>query len=491
MNKLKIYSLLTFVLGSLAISCSDSDDGPSFNDKIVFDNKSVNEPLAFAMPGFENKLKISTLISSDDQLVQSPSFIFGAQPDGAGLMKDPAGAGYIMINNHEIHRAVSRVYLDETLKPVKGEYILDFEGGQWRTCSATLAVPEEHGFGPIFLTAGESGEESMIHAIDPVAAADKKNKTRVKPALGKASMENAVPLTKNAYPGKTVIMIGEDQSFGSSHQSAGQFLLYVSNTVGDLENGKLYALKRTNDDVIETNIKMNDVVDVVFVEIPNAKNLKGSEINTRNIGLKALRFSRVEDLDYRKGSASNNRELYFTATGQSANGTDPTPNYTMWGRVYKLVLDAADPLKGKLSLAIEGDSQPGVGIINPDNLCVTENFVYTQEDGDSFYPASKHDSYIWQYNIATKENKPWINMNHKRDDASFSAKYNTVNEKRFGSWEWGAMYDISDIVGVPDTFLANIHPHTWQSDKYLNVDGSGLSTNKEGGQVIIIRGVDK
>jgi hypothetical protein len=483
-------TLVSVAVLALVMSCSE-DDGPSFNEKIEFIDRSVNPSLVFAMPGFESKLNIYTLISSDDQLVQSPNFVFGAQPDGAGLMKDPAGNGYIMINNHEIHRAVSRVYLDETFKPVKGEYILDFEGGQWRTCSATLALPEEHGFGPVFLTAGESGEESMVHAIDPVAPADRKNKNRVKPALGKASMENAVPLHKDAYPGKTVIMIGEDQSFGSSHQSAGQFILYVSNTVGDLDNGKLYALKRTNDDVVETNIKAGDNVDVQFVEIPNAKNLKGSEINVKNIELKAIRFSRVEDLDYRKGSPENSREIYFTATGQSSDGINPTPGYTMWGRVYKLVLDANDPLKGKLSLAVDGDPTPGTGIINPDNLCVTENFVYIQEDGDSFYPAAKHDSYIWQYNIATKENKPWLNMNHRRDDAAFNVKYNVNNEKRFGSWEFGAMYDISDIIGVPETFLVNIHPHTWQDNKYLNVEGSGLSTNKEGGQVVMIRGVEK
>lgn len=489
-SKFYLTSLIALSVG-LIFSCSSSDNGPTFNDKIVFDNKSVNEVLAFAMPGFESKIKISSLISSDDQLAQSPSFVFGAQPDGAGLMKDPAGSGYIMINNHEIHRAVSRVYLDESFRPVKGEYILDFEGGQWRTCSATLATPNEHGFGPVFLTAGESGEESLVHAIDPVAAADKKNKNRVKPALGKASMENAVPLPKDAYPGKTVIMIGEDQSFGSTHQSAGQFVLYVSDVVGDLDNGKLYSLKRTNDDVVETNIKLNEEVDVAFVEIPNAKNLKGSEINTKNIELKALRFSRVEDLDYRRGSAANNRELYFTATGQSSNGIDPVANYTMWGRVYKLVLDAGNPLKGKLSLVVEGDSNPGAGIINPDNLCVTENYVYIQEDGDSYYPAAKHDSYIWQYNIKTKQNTPWVNMNHKRDNATFNAKYNAGNEKRFGSWEWGAMYDISDVIGVPNTFLANIHPHTWTDNKYLNVEGSGLSTNKEGGQVIIIRDVEK
>jgi hypothetical protein len=488
--KSKFYSYLSVAaLIALSVSCNNGDDGPTFNDKIVFENKSVNPALVYAMSGFESKLNIYTLVSSDDQLAQSPNFVYGAQPDGAGLMKDPNGSGYIMINNHEIQWSVSRVYLDETLKPVKGEYIVDYEGGQGRLCSATLATPEIHGFGPLFLTAGETSEESLVQAIDPLAPADKKNKTRVKPALGRANMENAVPLPKDTYPGKTVIMIGEDQSFTASHQSAGQLIMYIS-TVGDLDNGKLYALKRTNDDVVETNITTQEV-DVQFVEIPNAKNLKGSEINARNIELKAIRFSRVEDVDYRKGSAANAREIYFTATGQATGGTTPVTGYTMWGRVYHLTLDATDPLKGKLALAVEGDTQAGNGIINPDNLCVTENFVYIQEDGDSFYPAAKHDSYIWQYNMATKENKPWLNMNHKRNDATFNAKYNPANVTTVGSWEFGAMYDISDIIGVEQTFLVNIHPHTWTDNKFLNVDGSGLSTNKEGGQTVIIRGVEK
>ncbi|MCU0389101.1 MAG: hypothetical protein MUE71_10895, partial [Chitinophagaceae bacterium] len=98
------------------------------------------------------------LIGSDDVLAESPSFVYGAQPDGQAFMKNPNGSGYMLITNHEITRAVSRVYLDNNLKPTKGEYIVDAEGGQWRLCSATLATPEEHGFGPLFLTAGESGE---------------------------------------------------------------------------------------------------------------------------------------------------------------------------------------------------------------------------------------------------------------------------------------------------------------------------------------------
>jgi hypothetical protein len=82
-------------------------------------------------------------------------------------------------------------------------------------------------------------------------------------------------------------------------------------------------------------------------------------------------------------------------------------------------------------------------------------------------------------------------MNHKRTDAAWNTAYNQTNELRFGSWEYGAMEDISDVIGVPNTFIVNIHPHTWQKDAFLNADGSGLNTNKEGGQTIIIRNVQR
>lgn len=457
---------------------------PAVNENIKFENYSVNPSLVKTLPGFEN-LQITTLISSDDKLAGSPDFIFGAQPDGAALMKDPGGDGYVLINNHEIHRAVSRVYLDKTLKPTKGEYIVDGDGGIWRLCSATLATQQEHGFGPVFLTAGESGAESMVHAINPIGVADKKNKNRVLPALGKASMENAVPLPKEAFPGKTVVIIGEDDSDG-------QLLAYVSNTVGDLENGKLYFLRTKNGDPVETNLAVGQTYDVEFVEVDNAKTSTGAQIAQQSKDKKAIQFARVEDVDYRKGGNGRGREIYFTATGVSqADKKTPVTGKTMWGRIYKLVLDASNPLTGKLTPVIDGGIDPGNSIVNPDNICVTDDFVYIQEDGDSFYLDTRHDGRIWQWGISNAQIKPMIEMNHRRDDAAFNAKYNSVKSNNLSSWEYGAMYDISDIIGVPNTFAVNIHPHTWQDDKYLNSDGSGVSGNKEGGQVVIVRGVQK
>jgi secreted PhoX family phosphatase len=482
------------VLSLAVFSCQNDDDkSKEPNATIDFNNISKEPALVVAKEGFEN-LKISSMISSTDVLSGSPSFFYGAQPDGAGFMKDPNSDGYMMITNHEIMQSVSRVYFDKTLKPIKGEYIVDGIGGMTRLCSATLATPAIHGFGPMFLTAGESNEESMVHGITPFSlSSEKSRKDRVLPALGKASMENAVPLTKEAYAGKTVILIGEDQSYATSHASAGQVIMYLSNTVGDLTNGKLYALKRNDGNQVETSMNVGTSFDVSFVEIPNAKNITGAEINTAVNNLGAIRFSRVEDVDYRKGSAKNNREIYFTATGQSPDKSNSVSGFTMWGRVYKLNLDDKNPLVGKLELVVEGDSTPGTGIINPDNLCVTENYVYIQEDGDSFYTAAKHDSYIWQYNIATKTNKPWLTMNHKREDATWNTTYNTAGgTMKLGSWEYGAMEDISDVIGVPNTFILNVHPHTWQKDAFKNPDGSGLyMTKTEGGQTVILRNVQK
>lgn len=476
------------------LGCNDDNNNDQetnpVNENIKIENFSQEPAFVFGMTGFEN-LKITTLISSSDVLAGSPNFVFAGQPDGMGIMKDPNSDGYLMITNHEITQSVSRVYLDKTFKPVKGEYILNGIGGMTRLCSATLATPETHGFSA-FLTAGESGEESMVHAINPLAPASQAaDKTRVKPALGKASMENAVPLPKDISGGKTYIMIGEDQSYSSSHQSAGQLIMYVSNTQGDLENGKLYALKRTNNNYTETDMVKGSSYDVEFVEITNAKNSTGAQINQKNIDNNAIRFSRVEDVDYRKG-AGKGREIYFTATGESSDGVTPKPGLTMWGRVYKLVLNESNMLTGKLEVAAEGDSNPGHNLINPDNLCVTENFVYIQEDGDSYYPAATHDSYIWQLNIATKQYKPWLNMKHNRLDSAWQTAYNqSGNLQKFGSWEFGAMVDISDIIGVPNTFAVNIHSHTWQKDKFMNADGAGVNTNKEGGQIVIIRNVEK
>lgn len=482
---------LTLAATMFVTSCKNDDDQLENGNlqEIAIKDYSVNPSLVKTLTGFDG-VKITTLISSDDRLEGSPEFVYGAQPDGAGLMKDPNSDGFLMITNHEILQAVSRVYLDKNLKPKKGEYIVNGAGGMWRLCSATLATPQEHGFGPVFLTAGESGVESMIHAIDPLGSiGDRSRNDRTLPALGKCSAENAVPLPKNAYPSKTVIFIGEDES--NPANSMGQVNLYLGQTPGDLNNGELYMLRRSDLNVTETDMEVGKSYDIEFVKYKDVKSSTGAQLVAQTIEQKAIQFARVEDLDYGKGSAANNRNLYFTSTGVSPDKTNPAPGLTMWGRVYKLEMDASNPLKGKITALIDGNENPGNSIVNPDNICVTENYVYIQEDGDSFYNANNHDGRIWQYDLRTKALKPMLEMNHRREDATFNAKYNTANSNKLSSWEYGAMVDISDLTGKPGTFIVNIHPHTWQHNKFLNADGSGLSSNKEGGQTVILTNVPR
>lgn len=279
----KIFPILLFVV---AINGCKKKDVITDPNQPVLKNRSAAPAFIEMFPDF-NAVGVNTLISTSDTIAGSPNFIYGGAPDGQGFLKNPDGSGYIMVTNHENTWAVSRVYLDKQLNPTKGEYIVDTDGGMFRLCSGSLATPEEHGFpAPVFLTTGESNVNAMTHAINPIGTAQPKDKTRVLPALGKFSGENAVPLHKDAYPGKTVIILGEDAGNG-------QVYLYVSNTVGDLNNGLLYALRRTNKNQVETNMTKGNSYDVEFVEVPNAKNLTGTEIENLNSSLGSIQFARV------------------------------------------------------------------------------------------------------------------------------------------------------------------------------------------------------
>ena len=477
----------TILTTTIFISCERNDDDSSSAETVEFKNRSITP--SFVRMGSEfSGVGVYTLISSEDAIPNSGNMVYGGAPDGQGFIANPDGSGYIMVTNHENTWAVSRLYLDKKLNVTKGEYIVNTNGGGFRLCSATMATPLEHGFGPVFLTTGESNVNAMTHAIDPIAVANPTNNSRTKPALGKYSGENAVPLNKNAYPGKTVIICGEDASNG-------QVYLYVSNTVGDLDNGKLYSLRRTDLNQIETAMTWNTNYPVEFVEVPDAKNLTGTEIENLNTTLKSIQFARVEDLDYRKGSAANSREIYFVSTGVSG-----ASDKTYMGRMYQLKLDATNPLIGNLKIVADGDVSPsganvkGLDIINPDNVCVTENYVYIQEDGDSFWPEATHNSLIWQYNIATGTKKVFMDMTH--GDADFlNTKYNPAgpNQLKKGIWEHGAMVDISDVVGVPGTFTINIHAHTWvENDRFLNPSrATSIQSYKSGGQTLILKNVPR
>ncbi|MEJ1237303.1 hypothetical protein WBG78_04180 [Chryseolinea sp. T2] len=456
------------------------ENGADYPTDVVLQNHSITPALVKKLSGFES-VEVFSLISSEDKLIGAPSYTFGGTADGSGLVK--ATDGYMLLVNHEQNFSVSRITLDKTFKPVGGEYILNSDGGLWKLCSATLATVEEHGFGPIYITCGESSVESRVHAISPFASAANASVSRELAGLGRWSAENAVPLPKTAYPGKTVVLIGDDDAGGTA---GGQLAMYLSGEVGDLDKGKLYALRRTDLNMREMDfVEDATATSVEFVEIANHTTLTGAQINSEVLALNGMAFGRVEDIDYRKDGFG--REIYFNVPGHTGNA-----DRSKYGRTYKLVLDATDPLKGTLQLVLDGDNKTtGKARLfqNVDNIVVTKNYLYVQEDPNG-YGDETHDSYIYQYNLDTKELKPVFELDHHRDaNDPLGDKFMSRSSAK-GSWEYGAMTDISGIIGIDDVFMLCIQPHTWLRPEFAGVDGGALrASERQGSQIIIVKGL--
>jgi hypothetical protein len=471
-------------------ACSDDDDSaapivpePEPTNSVALANHSVTPALIKSLP---SGVTAYSLLSSDDALAASPAFMFGGSADGAGLLKNPDGT-YTYVTNHEDNFSVSRITLDATFKPVRGEYILNSTNGRWRLCSASLATPAEHGYGPVFITVGESNIESQIHAVDPYGAP---NSSTILNALGRWNSENALPLPKTAFAGKTVVVIGDDDS----GVNGGQVAMYVGNGVGNLTGGSLYVMARANDNTRERDMVTGQTYPVEFRQIPNAAALTGAQIEQAGVAVNMLQLGRTEDLDYRKSGGQGGREIYFVTTGQNNTGINANYDRSKYGRIYRLILDANDPLKGSLEVVVDGDDRtqnnPAAQLQNPDNITVASNYVYFKEDPNG-YGDETHDARIYQYNIATKAITVVGELDHRRT-TSDAAKYNASGTSDFGDWEFGAMIDISDLVGVADTWMLNIQPHTWRGTQYRNPDGGTIRPNEnQASQVIILKGLPR
>tara|TARA_R110002049_G_scaffold308939_1_gene515033 strand:- start:21612 stop:22466 length:855 start_codon:yes stop_codon:yes gene_type:complete len=215
----------------------DGENGEDFTPaESMFSNKSLLAPLVNIQAGFSS-VKAFSLISSTDVLTNGFRLV-GAQ-DGAGFLKD--GDEYIYVVNAEDDYGVSRIRFDKNLAPIKGDWLLNAGVADFaRQCSGTMWEKAIHGGDKdIFLSASESIAYD-VKGIDPWITNPTPNADFGLDALGEFSWENAVPLPKGAYSGKTVIIGGDDDSSGSK----GQVIMYLSESGdADLTGGKIYVLR--------------------------------------------------------------------------------------------------------------------------------------------------------------------------------------------------------------------------------------------------------
>ncbi|MBU3822583.1 PhoX family protein [Flavobacteriaceae bacterium XHP0103] len=504
----KIQSIFLLVAAAILGSC-DADKDLSEQDLtlanasakkseggIVFENKSELTPLVNIFPEF-NSVEAYSLISTTDVL---GDFQMGGAADGAGLLKTKDG--YIYVVNNEDNYAVSRIFLDESFTPYKGDYLLNSGVADLaRQCSGTMWEKEIHGGGQdIFLSASESFHYD-VKGIDPRVEVPTPTADFGLDALGEFSWENAVPLPKKAYNGSTVIIGGDDDSSGSQ----GQITLYYSKRGNsDLYGGDIYVLRlkevsngeggvmQAQEGVIydESYMDFGQSYAFEFVKIENGAEISVGEMEEACVAVNASAFMRVEDVDYQKGSDENGRNVFVAVTGRGpGRGT-----YNDWGTAYKLELDEDSPLSGKITQIISGNTDTNNMdgnldmLQSPDNITVTENYVYLQEDPNSF--SRGHQAYIYQTDLNGNNAKVVLELDLREELGGTSL-----------NGEFGSLIDISDKVGVPDTFLLALQPHYWRSEDFKFLDNGddatanpncgGCREDNQGSQVVILKGLPR
>ena len=142
----------------------------------------------------------------------------------------------------------------------------------------------------------------------------------------------------------------------------------------------------------------------------------------------------------------------------------------------------------------DGLNKPwSLSFIDENNILVTENYAYIQEDPNGYDDdANKlHDAYLYQYNLQTKELKVVLESAH-RTPAAIDNGYANIDD-RWGKWEITGMIDISETIGVNNTFLLIQQGHSWKSDAFLNPDGAGTveDSRDEGSILTVIQGLER
>ncbi|WP_010523067.1 alkaline phosphatase PhoX [Aquimarina agarivorans] len=439
---------------------------------------------------FARSVKVTPLLSSETILAASPNFVYGSMADGAGLLKEEDGT-YTFINNIEADFSIARIKLDENLKPVFGDYILNAEAtANTAQCSGSMITMEEHGFGPMYLSGGEWGGSSKgVFITDPYRNASEAGTAKMLTAFGQWSTENAVVIGKDAYPTQTVAFIGDDQSDNSVPQ--GHLGMYVGNR-GDLEGGKLYTLKVSADGIVnEVDMVEGEEYTAEFVEMTETEI---TALNQEAMDKGAMGFSRVEDIDWRRGTAENQRELYFAVTGRNTESL--VGKGTILGRVYKVVLDETDPTgPAKITCVLDGDKVDGIadGFHSPDNILVTENYAYIQEDPNGY--ADVNDDIVgfakvYQYNLSSGELKTVLECDQEK-----ASNLGIGNTSRY--WELTGMIDVTDITGSDKSqFLLITQNHGWEpadgsafTDPTANADVA--NSRKEGSMLYLVEGLER
>ncbi|GGG44268.1 hypothetical protein GCM10011414_12280 [Croceivirga lutea] len=472
----------------LATSCQELDDfigggddvDPGTEEKQAL-TSSVIPNSVFELKGdFASSAKLEMIMSSADILPADSSFVYGSYMDGAALYPNGDGT-YAFINNLEADYSIARIQMNSDLQPIEGDYIVNATATAFTAqCSGSSVTLEEHGFGPLYLSGGEwGGNAKGVYKVNPFRPTEDRVEAERLPSLGEWSTENAVVIGKDAYASQTVVFMGDDDS--SNTYPEAHFGMYVGSR-GDLYGGKLYVLRGKNPvetapneggQLFEMGMAEDVTYDVEWVEVTERTI---AELNQEAIDSSAIGFQRIEDIDWQRGSAENQRNVFFNATGRiRGDNPDLANRGTSFGRVYKLELNPEDPTgDAKITVIMDGDKIGGKadGMHSPDNIVVTENYAYVQEDPNGYAdlnPAISGYAKLWQYDLANGTVKEVMECNQI---VASGLGYGTTENM----WEITGLIDVTDIIGASEpTFIGGAQVHGWNfsttPDSAVRADG--------------------
>jgi hypothetical protein len=458
---------------------------------------------------------------------------------------------------------VSKLILNQHSAGVlNGSFVIDSSSGYQRFCSNYLATGKE-GFDREILFTNEESPDYVLRqsASWPPALGDPaQSEVGLVVALdiqtgqhhpiygmGRHNHENSIPVPGYGYP---VVFSGDD-TFTSGPltgvfpagfaRAQSEVFSYIAPSTDALlaDEGDLWAF-------VSDNPSFNDYYDFVpgssvsvsghFIKVPKdiatGLNPDGTELKAADKGFPlpptdgswqrdlrsvaplgidgpqwvleywsqthdVFRFVRVEDIAYDKRPGNSN-VVYVVDSGRGTAGASQAGRSTN-GRVWKMVLDPADPTHVlSLSIVVEGDDNP-VKTLNeihqPDNIETTATGLLLAEDpggSQQFAPAD------WGLPNATTGRLWYVPFSGSpqvvvKIDQSADGGPTDVDGRpagSWGAWETTGIVDASDAFG-PGYFLINIQAHTLWVEKAPGEDNNGDSQpdftyKREGGQLLLI-----
>jgi hypothetical protein len=455
---------------------------------------------------------IAPIISTGDTLPNG--YKFQAIPDGIGVAPSDKGAAEVFVN-HETstvpfpavgqanaaadmrNSEISQLRISGASGGVlQGGIVWPSELGYHRFCSGFLAGPE-HGFQqPVYFT-GE--ETSDVVALPPAPAWPPTGQTRqggyavavdsaggryTIPGMGRMNHENVV-IVPGGWSDKMVALTDDDTFTAPS----AQLYMYVAADGRSLleDKGQLYAFVSADPSVNDYGDMASGVrVGGSFILVPRDVALNDQfALESWSSANNVFQFIRTEDLAYDR---TNPRIIYIADTGEPRAVADPDtgrlargPSSTRGpypnGRIFKMTLNVADPLKvDQFEMLIDADAAGynRDGLHNPDNLDTSGNSLMIQEDPisvNNFNLGEGPTARVWRYDLRTGQLTVVAEVDQSADP-----------QARAGVWESTGIVDASTLFG-PGTWLVNVQAHSiWVETQ----PAEGYTRKLEGGQLLLL-----